>query len=47
MCHHKIKSGFLGGNGYLCNGNLSYTAFVVNNQFPQALFFTLAFSQGL
>jgi len=33
--------------GYLCNGNLSYTAFVANNQFPRALFFTLAFSQGL
>lgn len=41
------KIQILGDNGYLCNVNLSITALVVNNQFPAALFFTPAFSQGL
>ena len=37
----------LGDNDYLYSVNLSFTALVVNNQFPAALFFTLAFSQVL
>jgi hypothetical protein len=38
---------FMGDNDYLCGVNLSFTALVVNNQFPSVLFFTPAFPQVL
>jgi len=37
----------MGDNDYLWAVNLSFTAIVVNGQFPSALFFTPVFSQVL
>jgi len=33
-------------NGYLCNGNLSFAAFVVNNEFPRYYSLHLLFLKG-